>query len=96
LFYEEGAGRTIAALADSFARLAVQGVLLIDDPVLAASQFNWLIMSAPMNQAMLLGQDEPPSVAELRRLADRGVATFLAAFRRQGTAASSASSGSRP
>ena len=27
----------------------------LEDPALAAAHFNWLIMSAPLNQAMLLG-----------------------------------------
>ena len=61
IFYERGPGRTVAALADAFERLAERGVLELDDPLLAAAHFNWLIMSIPINQAMLLGQDEPPA-----------------------------------
>jgi TetR/AcrR family transcriptional repressor of mexJK operon len=80
-FYERGPGRTIAALAPSFERLAARGVLRLEDPALAAAQFNWLIMSAPINQAMLLGSDKTPTPAELRRYADDGVRTFLAAYR---------------
>ena len=36
-------------------------------------------MSAPLNQAMLLGDDEPATAAELDRYADAGVRAFLAA-----------------
>ena len=59
LFYERGPGRTIDALATMFERLAARGVLDLDDARLAAAQFNWLVMSIPLNRAMLLGEDEP-------------------------------------
>jgi TetR/AcrR family transcriptional regulator, mexJK operon transcriptional repressor len=80
-FYERGPGRTIAALTAAFERLAARGVLRLEDPALAASHFNWLIMSAPINQAMLLGPDGIPAPADLDRLADAGVRAFLAAYR---------------
>jgi AcrR family transcriptional regulator len=80
IFYEQGPGRTIAALATTFERLASRGVLQLDDPLLAAEHFNWLIMSIPLNQAMLLGHDEPRSPADLDRYADSGVRAFLAAY----------------
>jgi TetR/AcrR family transcriptional repressor of mexJK operon len=78
--YEQGPGRTIAALATVFERLADQGVLQPGDPLLAAAHFNWLVMSIPLNRAMLLGDDEPPAAAELNRYADAGVRAFLAAY----------------
>ena len=77
-FYERGPGRTIAALAAAFERLAERGLLELDDPLLAAAHFNWLIMSIPLNQAMLLGEDEPPP--DLDRYADTGVRVCLAAY----------------
>jgi TetR/AcrR family transcriptional repressor of mexJK operon len=79
-FYELGPGRTIAALADAFERFAERGLLELDDPALAAAHFNWLIMSIPLNQAMLFGQDDPPAPAQLDRYADTGVRVFLAAY----------------
>jgi TetR/AcrR family transcriptional regulator, mexJK operon transcriptional repressor len=81
LFYEQGPGRTIAALATAFERLAERGALRLDDPLLAAAHFNWLVMSIPLNRAMFLGEDEPPAAAELDRYADAGVRAFLAAYR---------------
>jgi TetR/AcrR family transcriptional regulator, mexJK operon transcriptional repressor len=81
-FYDQGPGRTIAALAAAFERLAGRGVLQLDDPLLAAAHFNWLVMSIPLNQAMFLGDDEPPASAELDRWADAGVRAFLAAYGR--------------
>jgi TetR/AcrR family transcriptional repressor of mexJK operon len=81
-FYEQGPGRTIAALATVFEGLAERGVLQAGDPLLAAAHFNWLVMSIPLNRAMLLGEDEPPAAAELNRYADAGVRAFLAAYAR--------------
>ncbi len=77
LFYERGPGRTIDALAKMFEQLASRDVLELDDPRLAAAHFNWLVMSIPLNQAMLLGEDEPATPAELNRYADAGVRAFL-------------------
>jgi TetR/AcrR family transcriptional repressor of mexJK operon len=80
-FYERGPARTVSALADAFERLAARGVLNVDgDPLVAAQHFNWLIMSNPLNRAMLLGHDEPLAPADLDRYADTGVRTFLAAY----------------
>jgi TetR/AcrR family transcriptional regulator, mexJK operon transcriptional repressor len=81
LFYERGPGRTIDALATMFERLASRGALELNDSRLAAAHFNWLVMSIPLNQAMLLGEDEPATPAELDRYADAGVRAFLAAYR---------------
>jgi TetR/AcrR family transcriptional repressor of mexJK operon len=79
-FYEQGPGRTIAALATVFERLADRGALRPGDPLLAAAHFNWLVMSIPLNRAMLLGDDESPATAELNRYADAGVRAFVAAY----------------
>ena len=77
-FYERGPGRTIAALAVVFESLAARGALVLGDPRAAAGHFNWLIMSAPINRAMLLGALERP--ADLDAIAADGVAAFLAAY----------------
>jgi AcrR family transcriptional regulator len=79
-FYERGAGRSVATLAAAFERLAARGALDIEDPELAAAHFNWLVMSAPINRAMLLGDDAIPAPEELDRYADGGVRAFMAAY----------------
>jgi AcrR family transcriptional regulator len=81
-FYERGQERTVAALAAAFERLAERGMLQLDDPDQAAAQFNWLIMARPINRAMLLGEDHPPTPDELERNVVGAVRTFLAAFGR--------------
>ncbi|MGE3288725.1 MAG: TetR/AcrR family transcriptional regulator [Pseudonocardia sp.] len=81
-FHEQGPARTVDALAAVLARLAERGLLEVDDAPLAARQFNWLVMSAPLNRAMLLGEDGPPDPADVERWAGEGVRTFLAAYGR--------------
>ena len=80
--YAGGPGRAIASLAATFERLADRGALSVHDPLLAATQFNWLIMSAPLNRAMLLGDGAIPSSKELREHATECVRMFLAAYSR--------------
>jgi TetR/AcrR family transcriptional repressor of mexJK operon len=79
-FHDRGAGRSTAALAAAFERLTERGLLRANDPELAAAHFNWLVMAAPVNRAMLLGDDAIPTAAELDRYAEGGVRAFLAAY----------------
>ena len=81
-FFERGAGRSMAALAGAFERLTARGLLHADDPELAAAHFNWLVMAAPVNRAMLLGDEAIPGPAELDRFADGAVRVFLSAYGR--------------
>jgi AcrR family transcriptional regulator len=80
VLYERGPQRAVAALAKVFERLAARGLLVIDDPLIAASHFNWLIMAEPLNKAMLLGDQAIPKPSALRRHAAKGVRVFLAAY----------------
>jgi AcrR family transcriptional regulator len=81
LFYQQGPQRTIDALAAAFRELAERDVLRLDDPQLAAEQFNWLVMSDPLNRVMLRGDTELPTRGSLNRHADAAVRAFLAAYR---------------
>jgi TetR/AcrR family transcriptional regulator, mexJK operon transcriptional repressor len=78
--YEHGPGRTIAELGDAFERLQQRGFLRSADPKRVASDFNWLLMSEPLNRAMILGDDGPPDPAHVNKWADQAVDTFLAAY----------------
>ncbi len=80
VLYERGPMRALAELAALFTRLSGRGLLAVDDPMTAASHFNWLVMAAPLNQAMLLGDEAIPTDEELRQHADEGVRVFLAAY----------------
>lgn len=75
-----GPQRAIAGLAETIARRAERGELAVEDPVVAAATFNWLVMGAPLNDAMLLGDDAIPAPAAQRRHAAEAVRVFLAAY----------------
>lgn len=77
--YEAGPRRTIEVLAGVFERLAARGLLVIDDPLVAARIFNWLIMAEPLNRAMWLGDQAVPTRDALRRHTEEGVRVFLSA-----------------
>jgi len=78
--YESGPKRAMAAMSAMFSGLADRGLLRIENPAVAASHFNWLVMSQPLNEAMLLGDAGIPEPAALRRYAGDGVRAFLAAY----------------
>ncbi|KKB12594.1 TetR family transcriptional regulator [Devosia geojensis] len=80
VLYERGPQRALGILSSMFERLAERGQLEIGDPRIAAEHFNWLVMSGPLNRAMLLGDEAIPKPAELRRYAAEGVRVFLAAY----------------
>jgi TetR/AcrR family transcriptional regulator, mexJK operon transcriptional repressor len=79
-WYASGPERAHATLADQFHALSQRGVLHVDDPLLAAQHFNWLILSIPLNVAMFHGSDTEFTPGELERYADEGVRVFLAAY----------------
>ncbi len=80
VLYDRGPARAIATLTGAFAKLQQRGLLRCDDPRAAASQFNWLIMAEPLNDAMLLGDAHLPGGERLRRHVEDGVRVFLSAY----------------
>ena len=78
-YFERGAGRTIDTLASEFARLSQAGRLELSDPLLAAEQFNWLVLSIPLNRAMF-DPDVNFDGDELEAYAEEAVRVFLAAY----------------
>jgi TetR/AcrR family transcriptional regulator, mexJK operon transcriptional repressor len=78
--YRHGPQRAVDALSAVFGRLADQGRLCVEDHRAAASRFNWLVMSEPVNRAMLLGDQGIPGPEELREHATESVRVFLAAY----------------
>ncbi|MER5809060.1 TetR/AcrR family transcriptional regulator [Streptomyces sp. NPDC002033] len=79
-YYRRAPERTIDALAACFEHLSARGLLKLEDPVLAARHFAWLILAVPMDRAMFFAHDDIQTPAELERLADEGVRVFLAAY----------------
>lgn len=78
-WFQTGIDRGLAKLAERFAELARRGLLRVEDPVLAAQHFNWLVLSIPMNFAMFDPEAEFTQ-DELEHYADEGVRVFLAAY----------------
>ncbi len=79
-WYESGPGALATALAGSLRRLAERGELRLDDPVAAASDFNWLVVSRPQNM-MMFGVTDHFAPAEIERFVTSAVRVFLAAYR---------------
>lgn len=80
-WFEAGPMQSYTVFASWFEALARRGLLRVADPMLAAQQFNWLILSIPLNAAMSMRLDKPPFTRrELDRYADEGVRVFLAAY----------------
>jgi AcrR family transcriptional regulator len=78
-FYDLGLGEAIHTLSVVLTGLADNGQLELDDPRLAAEHFIWLVLSIPLNRAMLLGDNHGVGAGDLDHYADAGVNTFLAA-----------------
>lgn len=79
-FWEGGAERAIADLAQRCARWADAGLVRTSEPLRAAAAFNWLLLGEPVNRAMLLGDSGLNSTAERRAHAAEVVRVFLAAY----------------
>ncbi|SOE08628.1 TetR family transcriptional regulator [Hoeflea halophila] len=78
--YENGPLVSIRRVARALARYKAIGQIRDCDPLGAATQFNWMVMGAPTNAAMLLGDSGIPSRSELDAHAREAVRIFLAAY----------------
>jgi TetR/AcrR family transcriptional repressor of mexJK operon len=84
-YYEAVPERTYAALAELIGRLGEQGILAIDDPLLAAHHFAWLALGLPLDEAMFVPEMLSPQ-ARLDKLAAAAADVFLAAYGQAATA----------
>ena len=80
-YFEAGPERVHAALASAFGQLSERGLLRVEEPVLAANHFTWLVVSIPVNKVMFCGDDTEFTQAELDHYADSAVRVFTAAYR---------------
>lgn len=78
--YLNGPMRSIRRLTRALAHYTAIGQLRTPDPEVAATQFNWLVMGAPTNAAMLLGDAGIPGKEALRAHARESVRIFLSAY----------------
>lgn len=79
-----GPQRAIDSLAEVIGKMDAAGILRASDPVLAATQLNWLVMGEPVNRAMLLGDDEALPNGDAAGHVARALDVFLAAHRSEG------------
>jgi TetR/AcrR family transcriptional repressor of mexJK operon len=80
VFYDLGPKRAAEQLGLALHEAAIRRGLTLKDPELAAEHLIWLILSIPLNQAMLLGDGASFTEGSLNRYADEGVAAFLRAY----------------
>ncbi|MBO6637211.1 MAG: TetR/AcrR family transcriptional regulator [Roseitalea sp.] len=78
--FENGPRKSIDKLARAFAHYTARGQLDVSDPADAATLFNWMLMGAPTNSAMLLGDAGLPTPAQIEAHAAETVRIFLAAY----------------
>ncbi|KJS21225.1 MAG: TetR family transcriptional regulator [Hoeflea sp. BRH_c9] len=78
--YENGPLVSIRRIARALGHYISIGQIRECDPHLAATQFNWMVMGAPTNAAMLLGDSGIPSQSELHAHALEAVRIFLSAY----------------
>lgn len=79
-WFERGFERVLATLAASFERLADDGRLVVDDPLLAANHFVGLLLWIPVNRAMFCGLDETGGARDPASYATAAVGAFLRAY----------------
>ena len=79
--YVNGPIRSIKRVERALIHYGELGQIRASDPHEAATQFNWIIMGAPINRAMLLGDAGIPRRAELIRHAQEAVRIFVSAYR---------------
>lgn len=75
--FEHGPARAIAGVERRLLQWVETGALPPHDAAAAAQDYNWLVMGAPLNAAMLLGDEAIPAPAERRAHAASAVAALL-------------------
>lgn len=82
-WYRRGFEKVINTLADALKQLHERDLLEIDNAAVAASQLMGLTLWVPVNQVMFCGEPGRPSDREINQYVQKGVHTFLAAYRPQ-------------
>lgn len=72
--------RNIDLLADALETLSARGLLRVDDPRVAAEQFTWLVLGAPLNRRSLHGGATTDDTGELAHQRKEALTTFLSRY----------------
>ena len=78
--YDLGPKRAAEQMALALRESSTQQGFFLQDPYMAAEHLLCLILSIPLNQAMILGDELGFTEAALDRYADEGVSVFLPAY----------------
>lgn len=78
-WYDQGFGRVLATLSDSFSRLAEKGRLRIADPLEAANHFAGLLLWIPVNELMF-GKEKSFDRKRIDATAQGAATAFLRAY----------------
>ena len=81
-YYQRAPEHVMTALASQLVKLEKRGLLRLDDPMLAASHFAFLVLGLPLDKAMFFGAELSITTAELDHRADAAVRVFRAAYGR--------------
>lgn len=79
IYFEQGPVRAIEAVASALKAYIARGLLVTDDPRLAAAHFAYLVVAIPLDKVQFYPH-ERPSLAERDLLASEAVRIFLAAY----------------
>ena len=77
--FKNGPQRSIKSLTAVITELSRRGLLTATDPERAATTLNWLVLAAPINEAMLRGDAAIPAPSSLNTHATEAIRVFLAA-----------------
>lgn len=72
--------RNQALLAEALTQLAGRGLLHVDDAHIAAEQFTWLVLAAPLNRLTLQAGNASGTEGQLETTAVEAVSTFLSRY----------------
>jgi TetR/AcrR family transcriptional repressor of mexJK operon len=78
-FWHNGPARTVELLSGAFRALDEAGELRIGDPVVAATQFTYLVVSDHQDRALMV-PTETPDADEVEQRITAAVAIFLSAY----------------
>jgi TetR/AcrR family transcriptional regulator, mexJK operon transcriptional repressor len=78
--FEQGPHRAVTTLEALLVEFDARGWIRTPDPARAADQLNWLVMGAPTNAAMFLGDEVAPTLDEQQAHVRAAVTAFMAAY----------------
>lgn len=79
-YYQRAPQRVMASIAEALARFDERGALRMDDPVIAAEHFAFLVIGASLDRALFASAERAPMTGEVEARARAGVDTFLRAY----------------